>query len=515
MAATVEYIFMAVPDESPAEDTLRLINDKTSGLSTNYVLALPDLKIGSLDTLMTTSEQLTKADTYAAGVVQKLMEYTLNLIGPDDHEELLVGPTRVPMETFIQHFQWDESRYPLRMQLVSMVEVINKVIVQVDTTFKQKATAHNTIVQKVQTAEKKSMGNLMTRSLDELVTADKFILDSEYLETLVVVVPKSSSKEWLGAYESLTAMVVPRSSELLAEDTEYGLYTVTLFKKVINEFKMKAREQKFVVRDYRFSTDSQDVASRERSLLQTQLKKQLGPMIHWLKVNFNVAFSAWIHLKCLRVLVESILRYGLSNKLVTLVMKTHGKSGRLRRALDGLFMHLDKTFIAKEINEEMVIPGGQVLESDYHPFVMFATHIVQSSKHVAHPRRGSRQLPHVMDAAVQLDGETVVRLPRQLAGRSFVVQKCRNCTILLLDCVSRVTVQDCTNCKVFVGACKERVLLDDCVDCQLFAASRQVVARWCVHCELHLLCPTQPLLRSSVDMMFGCLQCSYTQLKGT
>lgn len=41
-------------------------------------------------------------------------------------------------------------------------------------------------------------------------------------------------------------MVVPRSSELLAEDTEYGLYTVTLFKKVIDEFKMKAREQKYV-----------------------------------------------------------------------------------------------------------------------------------------------------------------------------------------------------------------------------------------------------------------------------
>ena len=45
MAATVEYIFMAVPDESSAEDTLRLINDKTSGMSTNYVLALPELKV--------------------------------------------------------------------------------------------------------------------------------------------------------------------------------------------------------------------------------------------------------------------------------------------------------------------------------------------------------------------------------------------------------------------------------------------------------------------------------------
>ena len=46
MAAMEEYILMAVPEESPAGDTLRLINDKTSGISTNYVLPLPDVKVG-------------------------------------------------------------------------------------------------------------------------------------------------------------------------------------------------------------------------------------------------------------------------------------------------------------------------------------------------------------------------------------------------------------------------------------------------------------------------------------
>ena len=31
--------------------------------------------------------------------------------------------------------------------------------------------------------------------------------------------------------------------------------------------------------------------------------------MNWLKVNFSQAFSSWIHLKALRVFVESVLRY--------------------------------------------------------------------------------------------------------------------------------------------------------------------------------------------------------------
>ena len=34
-----------------------------------------------------------------------------------------------------------------------------------------------------------------------------------------------------------------------------------------------------------------------------------GPLMNWLKVNFSQAFSAWIHLKAVRVFTESVLRY--------------------------------------------------------------------------------------------------------------------------------------------------------------------------------------------------------------
>lgn len=90
------------------------------------------------------------------------------------------------------------------------------------------------------------------------------MLDSEYLITLVVAVPKSLMKDWVDQYETLTQMVVPRSSQYqklirkIAEDDEYGLFNVTLFQKVVDEFIGKAREKKydnltrFLVRDFKW-----------------------------------------------------------------------------------------------------------------------------------------------------------------------------------------------------------------------------------------------------------------------
>lgn len=44
-------------------------------------------------------------------------------------------------------------------------------------------------------------------------------------------------------------MIVPRSSQLITSDADYALFTVTLFKKVVAEFKHHARERKLVFFD--------------------------------------------------------------------------------------------------------------------------------------------------------------------------------------------------------------------------------------------------------------------------
>ena len=53
-------------------------------------------------------------------------------------------------------------------------------------------------------------------------------------------------QEWHNKYERLTDMIVPRSTQLVFEDNDHGLFTVSLFKKVVDEFKQKARENRSV-----------------------------------------------------------------------------------------------------------------------------------------------------------------------------------------------------------------------------------------------------------------------------
>jgi V-type H+-transporting ATPase subunit C len=55
---------------------------------------------------------------------------------------------------------------------------------------------------------------------------------------------RANFHDWEGRYEKLTDMVVPRSSRLIFQDQDHGLFTVTLFRKVADEFKHHCRENR-------------------------------------------------------------------------------------------------------------------------------------------------------------------------------------------------------------------------------------------------------------------------------
>lgn len=63
-------------------------------------------------------------------------------------------------------------------------------------------------------------------------------------------VNRATLQDWWDKYEKLTVMVVPRSSQLVTQDGENALVTVTLFRKVVDEFKHHAREHKYSVLNF-------------------------------------------------------------------------------------------------------------------------------------------------------------------------------------------------------------------------------------------------------------------------
>ena len=161
-----------------------------------------------------------------------------------------------------------------------------------DAIHKQKQQSYNLAKGQLTALQRKRTGNLSTRDLSTVVERDAVpnLGDSEYLETVFVTVPKNALKDFESKYERLATMVVPRSAKCvisrppprsaeascrkIAQDEEFGLYTVTIFRKVHDEYVQKCRENKFTVREYRYDQaaieqqkrDLQDLEQSEKDL---------------------------------------------------------------------------------------------------------------------------------------------------------------------------------------------------------------------------------------------------------
>lgn len=371
-----EFWLISAPGDKTCQQTfdkLCVATTSQNSLSTNYKFAVPDLKVGTLDILVGLSDDLGKLDTYCEGVTKKIAQYLGDVLEAqrDKLQENLLA-NGVDLVTYLTRFQWDLAKYPIKQSLKNIAEIIGKQVSQIETDLRTKSQAYNNLKGNLQNLERKATGNLLTRNLGDLVKKEDFILDSEYLQTLLVVVPKSFYHEWSAKYETLTDMIVPRSSKVLFEDDENCLVSVTLFRRVADEFRHKCRENKFNVRDFQYSESEMAAGKTEISKLEADKKKQYGPLVKWLKVNFGECFTAWIHVKALRVFVESVLRYGLPVNFQAMLLLPHKKSMRkLREVLNDLYSHLDNSAMSSDAGGQMDIPGLMMGNVDYYPYVYY------------------------------------------------------------------------------------------------------------------------------------------------
>ncbi|XP_063480039.1 V-type proton ATPase subunit C 2 isoform X5 [Symphalangus syndactylus] len=381
-----EFWLISAPGDKENLQALERMNTVTSksNLSYNTKFAIPDFKVGTLDSLVGLSDELGKLDTFAESLIRRMAQSVVEVMEDSKgkvQEHLLANGglkekmkcLKIDLTSFVTHFEWDMAKYPAKQPLVSVVDAIAKQLAQIEMDLKSRTAAYNTLKTNLENLEKKSMGNLFTRTLSDIVSKEDFVLDSEYLVTLLVIVPKPNYSQWQKTYESLSDMVVPRSTKLITEDKEGGLFTVTLFRKVIEDFKTKAKENKFTVREFYYDEKEIKREREEMARLLSDKKQQYGPLLRWLKVNFSEAFIAWIHIKALRVFVESVLRYGLPVNFQAVLLQPHKKSStkRLREVLNSVFRHLDEVAAASILDASVEIPGLQLNNQDYFPYVYF------------------------------------------------------------------------------------------------------------------------------------------------
>ncbi|KMZ64235.1 V-type proton ATPase subunit C [Zostera marina] len=338
-----------------------------------YRFSAPDLRVGTLDSLLSLSDDLVKSNSFIEGVSHKIrrqIEEIERIVGGEGGSLTVDG---VPVDSYLTRFVWDEAKYPTMSPLRDIVDGIHMQVSKIEDDMKVRAAEYNNVRSQLNAINRKQGGSLAVRDISNLVKPED-IITSEHLVTLVAVIPIYSQKDWLASYESLTNFVVPRSSKKLYEDNEYALYTVTLFDRVADNFKTAAREKGFQIRDFEYSPEAQEDSRKEMEKLSHDQEQMRRSLLDWCYQSYSEVFSAWMHFCAVRVFTESILRYGLPPAFQSVVLSPPAKSEKkVRSILEDLCETRNGTFWKSD--DEAGVPGlGGEAES--YPYVSFTINII-------------------------------------------------------------------------------------------------------------------------------------------
>ena len=278
-----------------------------------------------------------------------------------------VNVNGISIPEYLSKLKWEQSRYPSRKTIKGIEYQIEKQMVGIELENKRLFSEYIAVRTELASLERKERGSLLTRNVSEFVQKNDFVLESDHLVTVLVVVPKTDYHDWYNSYERLDNEVVPRSTSLLHEDDEFGLFNVTLFKRHLENFRNKAKQMRFVVKDFVYNED-RILEERHRLSVLRQTKTLLfGPLVRVLRYNLSESYIAFSHVKMMRIFVECVLRYGLPANFLGIVMVVPKRNvKKLRELMFKEFAYLDGSLPNddKENKEEQKMTSQAITTND-------------------------------------------------------------------------------------------------------------------------------------------------------
>lgn len=368
----VKYLVLSLPNYINSEKWLEeYFNGDRSGLINFNV---PDFKIGTLDSLIQESEELSRWDKQLGTSVEKITEIL-------DSVSDVSGTRKVDgkeVRNYIKSFQWNTSKYRLDKAVPELISIISGEAISTDNDLRTLHQNYQTTRTNFMAADSRRNGDLSVRLLHEIVKPEQFVLDSEYLVTVLVAVPKNLVSDFEKSYESLTEFVIPRSAQVIATDKEYRLYTVTLFKKYYQEFINRAREHKWQPRtDFTYSEEALNNMRKDFDLSKANEVKLRNDLIRLAMTAYSDVFASWVHIKSIRVYVESVLRYGLPPHFTCTLIKFEGPGlknfAKTKKDIFAKFQYLGGD---SQINSSSLHQYASLVDTEYEPFVFYELEIL-------------------------------------------------------------------------------------------------------------------------------------------
>eukprot|EP00808_Paulinella_micropora_P032120 g6266.t1 len=413
----MSYWIVSVPTENKSEEkTRQRLYKACQGYAEAVPLKIPTLKVGTLDTLMGLSDKLGKIDTIVEGIAKKIERtfYDINREKNDDGQQS-ADASSIKVEhksatEYVEKWSWNRNRYNPKTDLHKLADEILESSSEQDLKLKKKMTEFSEIKTTLSALERKENGTLLVKSLGPFISGPnaRFIIDRDWITTLLVVVPKDRVDLFLEEYEIMEDQaearakkraqemakqgiveeateaaetkkdpkkndcrnVVPGSAQLLTPTDypgEFCLYRILVFKKGADAIKGLLREKRYTTRTFEYNPQEEKEAAAEKKSLEKAKQKLWRWLVLFCKTTYADVFAAWIHIKAMRVFCESVLRYGLPPEFqATLLAPGNGKEPRLRAILKDLYKDLPMASLADLQEGEQDLSG---LGADFYPYV--------------------------------------------------------------------------------------------------------------------------------------------------
>jgi len=169
---------------------------------------------------------------------------------------------------------------------------------------------------------------------------------------LAVVLPAAAEEAFLTSYHTLDAAavplgpegrreaqrgspIVPRSARRLSADKDGNvLYALVVLRAFLDSFRAAARERRWTVRDFTYLPGLAGAGERACEELAKEVAGALSILKDMSRRRYEEALARWVHVKMVRVHVESVLRYGLPvNYSAWLLAPLRGEAPRVQAAV--------------------------------------------------------------------------------------------------------------------------------------------------------------------------------------
>eukprot|EP00929_Paragymnodinium_shiwhaense_P118924 TRINITY_DN90820_c0_g1_i1.p1 TRINITY_DN90820_c0_g1~~TRINITY_DN90820_c0_g1_i1.p1 ORF type:complete len:401 (-),score=155.25 TRINITY_DN90820_c0_g1_i1:285-1487(-) len=347
--------------------------------------SIPDgdrgLPFGSFDSLVRLTDDLAKADQNLDSTVHRLERQFLEI----DGQAKFMIKTQRQEKTFSEYlasWEWDEAKYPKTRQVADNLALLTSVVQKLDEEVRTKTAQYNEAKTAKSNIAKKDGVTLPTRDLVDLLTPEKVVqkgnggddfIETDHMTTVCVIVPRGSDKEFLAKYETFCDDVVPGSAKkFVGMDDKDGnmLFRVVVFKAGVDAFKKSCREKRVVPRDFEYSKDGYAKLLKNRADLEEQTASMHTRLKDLCQAAWSDVMVAWMHVKAMRVFVESVLRYGIGKPIAVFIVSP--KAGAAVAARRSLGDTLKSTKVKQAFSADKMAEAAAEEGEEYYPYVSFS-----------------------------------------------------------------------------------------------------------------------------------------------